>query len=206
MGSKEQMKAYEMVLREHTSSLDIPVTEIVIFKLLDDLKEETMTLIEKDFVTPAGKGDGVRRIAWGCSLDDLRTFVLMFDWRCIQDHWAFWQTPEFEPVMSCINKCFEPGRPLVRHYKFEPSGMVRMEYVQLLVWDEGKEKDGEELMGLVEREGESWKNSKAGFAVDMGEMTWCAVTLGYESEKAARADKVGKKGETHLLKLQYLDI
>jgi len=205
MASKEQMKAYEMILREHKSSLDIPVTEIVVFKLLDDLNEETRTLIEKDFVTPASKGEGVLRIAWGSSLDDRRTFVLMFDWRCIQDHWAFWQTPEFDSVMSCINQCFEPGRPLVRHYKFEPPGMVREEYVQLLVWDEGNEKSSGELLGILEREGKSWKSSKAGFAVDMGEMTWCAVTLGYESEEAARADKIGKKGETHLLKLNYTD-
>lgn len=205
MASAEEMKAYTESLRHHTPSLDIPLTEIVVFKLIEHPTEETTALIERDFVGAATGGEGIRRIGWGYSLDDPRTFIIMFDWRKIQDHWDFWQTPAFGPVIACITKCFEPGRPLVRHYKFDPPGMLKEEFVQVLVWDEGAERSADEIARKVESKSNSWVSRKAGFAMDLGEMTWCSVLLGYRTEAAARADEIGQKGETHLAKLKYND-
>jgi hypothetical protein len=39
----------------------------------------------------------------------------------------------------------------------------------------------------------------------MGEMTWCSVLLGYDSEEAAKSDEITPQCETHLLKLTYID-
>ncbi|KAK2808994.1 hypothetical protein FQN50_004268 [Emmonsiellopsis sp. PD_5] len=203
------MKGYEQMLLQHTppSSLDTPVTEIVIFKLAQDPTPQTRAAIEQDFIANSSKGEGVNRTAWGYSLDDPRTVVIMFDWRKIQDHWTFWQTPAFEPVIKCIETVFEPGRPLVRHYKFDPVGMVGEEYVQVMVWDEGQgqeERGKEEMEGKVKSKGQNWSSRKGGFAVDINEMTWYCTLLGYSSEAAAREDGIEAKGASHLVKLTYV--
>jgi hypothetical protein len=63
--------------------------------------------------------------------------VWMLDWDRIQDHWDFWQTPGFGPVMNTISKLFVPGRPFVRYYDFGEPGMVENKWIRLFVWDEG---------------------------------------------------------------------
>ncbi|KAK2793978.1 hypothetical protein FQN52_000310 [Onygenales sp. PD_12] len=204
-----KMKGYEQMLLQHTppSSLNIPVTEIVIFKLAHDRTPQTTAAIEQDFLANSAKGEGVNRTAWGYSLDDPRTVVIMFDWRKIQDHWAFWQTPAFEPVIKCIETVFEPGRPLVRHYKLDPVGMAGDEYVQVMVWDEdqGQEERGkEEMEGKVKSKGQNWSSRNGGFAVDMNETTWYCALLGYPSEAAAREDGIEAKGASHLVKFTHI--
>ena len=196
------MKAYETALLEHKSALDIPVTEVVIFKLLNDRTDETTVSIERDFVANSIKAEGVKRISWGYSVDDPRTVILMFDWRKIQDHWAFWQTDYFPPVLGCIERLFEPGRPLVRHYEFDPVGMLDQEYVRVLVWDEqgGSLNSSADVMEGV---GGNSSIRKGGFAVDLDEMTWFCALLGYESEETASKDPVTFKGETHVVKLKF---
>lgn len=88
------------------------------------------------------------------------TFLIMFDWRRIQDHWDFWQTPNFSPVISCISRCFEPGRPLVRHFRFEPAGMPSDDVVKVMVWDQGRDEGtGQEILEKVVNKNEganSW--------------------------------------------------
>ncbi|PGH14606.1 hypothetical protein AJ79_02941 [Helicocarpus griseus UAMH5409] len=197
-----EMKAYEQMLLQHKPALNIPVTEVVIFKLLENPTAET-TEVKQDFVANAGGGEGMRRTAWGYSLDDPRTVVMMFEWRKIQDHWAFWQTPAFEPVIKCIRTIFEPERPLVRHYKFDPPGMLEAEYIKVMVWDEGAEKSREEMEAKVKSDSQSCIGQRGGFAVDMNEMTWYCTLLGYPSEQAARSDGIEAQGEAHLVKFEY---
>jgi hypothetical protein len=55
------------------------------------------------------------------------------------------------------------------------------------------------------KESEHAKEIKTGFAVDMGETTWCAVALGYDSIEAAREDHIEPRGEMHLCKLKYIE-
>jgi hypothetical protein len=133
MATAEDMKHVENMLRGHVSEMGYPVTEIALFKLAKDSDSDTAAKIERDFVKFAAMGEGVRRVGWGYSLTAPDTFVIMFSWRKIEDHWAFWQTEAFTPVINCISMCFKPGRPLVRHYKFEPSGMLSEEYVRLFI-------------------------------------------------------------------------
>ncbi|KPI43134.1 uncharacterized protein AB675_1788 [Cyphellophora attinorum] len=202
MATAEQMKQYEEVLKTHTPALNKPVTEIVIFRTKEEITEETRTALERDFVGPSSRGKGVRATAWGYALDDPRTFVIAFDWEKIQYHWDFWQTPEFATVMGAIDKWFVPGRPLVRHYDFNPPGLLKSKFVSISIWDEGEEKDVKEIKSKVNSEQQGWEARQAGFAADMGEMTWCAVVLGYGSEEAARADGIQPKGVTHLVQLK----
>ncbi|KAK5953722.1 hypothetical protein OHC33_004991 [Knufia fluminis] len=207
------MQAVTAQLLAHTpkSSLDIPLTEIVVFKLLPQHTPPSpsdLSTIQNDFAAKSAAGEGVRRVAWGCSLDDPSTVIIMFDWRRIQDHWAFWSTPAFEPVMRVISTLFEPGRPLVRHYRFGDGGMLRQEWQRVVVFDYGEEGKGEdEMKGLLgvkgEGEGQAWKGWRGGFAADVGEGSWYCGCLGYESEEAMTKDDEGlvRKGETHLVKL-----
>lgn len=204
MSLAEQMKQYEQVLLQTAPVQGVPVTEIVLFKLIAEPTQEAFDSIKKDFVDNAITGQGIRRISWGPSLDDSKTFALMFDWDKIEDHWTYWQTPQFEPVMACINKWFEPGRPLVRHYQFEPPGMVTKEYTRVYVWDNGTNDGTDRILASVADENDKSVGHKAGFAVDPGEVTWCCVLKGYESEAKARESNVAAKHETHLLKLQFL--
>lgn len=205
MATAEQMKQFEMMLRGHPSAMGYPVTEIAVFKLVKERTEELTSVIERDFVKPSAAGEGVRRVGWGFSQNAPDTFVIMFDWRKIEDHWAFWQTEAFNPVINCISTCFQRGRPLVRHYKFDPPAMLSEEYVRLFVWDEGSEKSPQEIMDKVAVGAKNYRSSHAGFAVDMGEMTWCSVLLGYPNEEAAESDEITPQFATHLLKLQYID-
>lgn len=118
------MKAYTQVLLQHTSALDVLVIEVVIFKLREPRNENTTNQIQKNFLMNATRGKGVNRIVWGYSMDDPNMVIIMFDWQKIQDHWEFWQTDLFPPVMQCISTLFEAGRPLIRHYKFDPPGTL----------------------------------------------------------------------------------
>lgn len=203
MATAQEMQAYADYLSQHTISLNIPVTEIAILKLIPTANDETKAILKRDFIDATTHGEGIRRFSWGYSLDDPLTLILMYDWRMIQDHWAFWQTPAFERVSYAISTCLQPGRPLVRHYKFEPPEMLPHQFVQLLAWNEGEEKSAEETIGKVESKGKNWLDSRVGYAVDMNEMTWCSVLLGYNSEADARADQMKPRGETHLIKLEH---
>lgn len=202
MATAAQMKQYEEVLRTHTSALDKPVTEIAVFELKERLTDETKIALERDFAGLSARGKGVNSTAWGYSLDDSRTFIIIFDWEKIQYHWDFWQGPDFPTVMATIDKYFVPGRPLVRHYEFKPPGILKSEFVSISIWDEGEQKDVKEIEGRVECKTQTWEARQAAFAVDMAEMTWCAVILGYNSEEAARADGIKPQGVTHLLQLK----
>lgn len=55
-------------------------------------------------------------------------FVWLLDWEKIQDHWDFWKTQSFPPVMVGISKLFEAGRPLVRHYDGDVSHVFELSY------------------------------------------------------------------------------
>ncbi|EAU29278.1 predicted protein [Aspergillus terreus NIH2624] len=204
MATVDQLKAYEQVLLQHTSALDVPVTEVVIFKLRGDRSEATLNQIKTDFLMNAARGKGVNRTAWGCSLDDPSTVIVMFDWQRIQDHWAFWGTDLFPPVMQCISTVFEEGRPLVRHYKFDPPGMLDTRYVRVLVWDEGVERRPEEMVSAVSNQNQTWIQRKGAFAVDMNEMTWYCELQGFSSEADARASRTVPRGETHLIELELV--
>jgi hypothetical protein len=97
MSTKEQkqMKGCEATLSQPKPLLDIPLTEIVIFTLLEDLTPDTEALIASRLATPSCEGKGVHRVAYVHSLDNPCTFVLMIDWCRIQDHFDFWQTDDF---------------------------------------------------------------------------------------------------------------
>lgn len=204
MATADEMRAYEQVLLQHTSALDVPVTEVVIFKLREDRSEATLKRIKTEFLMNAARGKGVNRTAWGCSMDDPSTVVVMFDWQKIQDHWAFWQTDLFPPVIQCISSVFEEGRPLVRHYKFDPPGMLDTRYVRVLVWDEGVERQPEEMVSAVTNRNQSWIQRKGAFAVDMNEMTWYCELQGFSTETDARASGTEPKKETHLIELEVV--
>lgn len=204
MSLAEQMKQYEQILLQTAPIQGVPVTEIVLFKFISEPTQQTFDSIKKDFVDNAINGKGIKRISWGPSLDDSKTFALMFDWEKIEDHWSFWQTPEFEPVMGCINQWFEPGRPLVRHYQFDPPGMLGQEYQRVWVWDNESSEGSDKILAAVSNANDQSSDHKAGFAVDPGEVTWCCVVKGYESEAKAREEDITKKLETHLLKLRFL--
>lgn len=204
MSLAQQMKQYEQQLLQTAPVQGVPVTEIVLFKLIAEPTQETFDSIKQDFVDNAITGTGIKRISWGPSLDDSKAFALMFDWEKIEDHWAFWQKPEFEPVMACINKWFEPGRPLVRHYQFDPPGMLDQEFTRVWVWDNGSNEGDDKILAAVVNEHDKAVAKKAAFAVDPGELSWCCVLAGYESEDKAREGSVTKRFETHLLKLRFL--
>ncbi|KAH8901733.1 hypothetical protein GQ53DRAFT_631399 [Thozetella sp. PMI_491] len=207
MATAAQMASLTEVLRKHSSALDKPVTEIAIFKLKEMHTDATTAEFEKNIIANTFKGTGIKRMAWGYSLSDPKTLVWMLDWVKIQDHWDFWQTPEFGPVISTITNLFIEGRPLVRHYDFRPPGMLDQEFLHIRVWDEGESnKTDEEIratLAATDNDFGGYKAEKGAYAVDMGEMNWYCTLTGYEDEDMARAAKLTPRGETHLLQLKY---
>lgn len=77
MGDNEGPPTLDMVavtrhLEQHTpkSSLEIPLTETIVFTLLPRLAPppaETLRLIDKDFIQPSSGGVGLRLAAWSFS-------------------------------------------------------------------------------------------------------------------------------------------
>jgi len=177
----------------------------VLFKLLADPTQETLESIKRDFVDNSATAAGCPRLSWALSLDDPCTIIFTFDWDRIQYHWDFWQLPEFEPVMACINKWFEPGMPLVRHYLFDPPGMLDSQYVRVFVWEHSSEVDRDVLVQQVSNKENKSRHVRAGFAIDPGQPKWCCVLLGYDSEDEARATTFTAKMETHLVKPEFVD-
>lgn len=204
MSIAQAMKRHEDNLRQQVTCLDTPITEVVIFKLKAEATSEALAVIRKDFVLNAAAHKEPIRIGWSRSLDDARTVVMLFDWQKIQDHWAFWQQPEFEPVMASINQWFEPGTPNVHHYLFETPGMVETSLVRVFVWDNQKKVPSEDLVALVSQTEGKLLSTRAGFAVDPNAETKCCVLLGFDDEKAARSQDFVPKQETHLLQPEYL--
>lgn len=209
------MEPYIKALEEHTpqSSRDTPLSELVIFKCRPEHtppSEAALTRIENDFAKNSAKGDGIRYFSWGVSLNDSSTVVAGMDWRKIQDHWQFWRTPAFVPVITALQTFFVNERPLVRHYKFGEQGMLRHEWQRWVVFDNGEADKSEEEMKEqlgIKSEGQAWKEFRGGFAGDMGETTWYCGTLGYDSEEALKKDDdvLVKKGVVHLVKIHQVE-
>lgn len=199
------MDAVKEMLLQHTpaSSLDKPLTEIVIFKLLPahtPPSAATLARVEKDFAVHSAGGVGVRRVAWGMSLTDPATVALMLDWRRIQDHWDFWATKAFVPVIKAIQELFEPGRPLVRHFDYGGQGMLRARWQRLDVWQAAETKVEPPKDG-------KWKSQRRGPAADLGETDWYNICLGYASESELRDDdrQHAKNGEIHLMDFRFIE-
>lgn len=202
MATAEQMAAYAAGLRKYLPAQDKPVTEIAIFKLLAPQSSATLTYFEQEVVANTHGGAGIKRQAYGFSRTDPKTFVWMLDWDKIQDHWDFWQTPGFPPVMACIEKLFDAGRPLVRHYEFKPEEMLSQRVQRVIVWNnEGGQLDVHAAQG----NGRAVAKKDA-FAVDVQETTWRCILLGYESEHdAAKEEVVETDGvESHLVELKFV--
>ncbi|PLB41236.1 uncharacterized protein BDW47DRAFT_122799 [Aspergillus candidus] len=214
MATAEQMAAYTAHLRTHTSAQNKPVTEICIFKLRAPYTQDhtaALSTFESQIAANTAPGNGkpnapgIRRIAYGFSVDDPGTFVWMLDWDKIQDHWEFWQKEAFPPVIGAITELFVEGRPLVRHYDFGEEGMLDggFRVARVVVWDDGKgraRESGNKSLARV-------RQVREAYAVDMDEMTWWCSLLGYESEEDCRADggdvMAGEGAENHIVRLQY---
>ncbi|KAH7377428.1 hypothetical protein BKA64DRAFT_609496, partial [Cadophora sp. MPI-SDFR-AT-0126] len=202
-GTPEQMAQYAKVLLEHTKNQGVPVTEVVVFKLKEPFTTEIGQQFETQVFNNAKKGKGITRSAWGNSLDDPSTLVWLMDWEKIEDHWEFWQTKEFLPVMTGINALFVEGRPLVRHYKFEPRGLLTSEFVRVVVWDE-KDKTAPDEVLKDKDFGSGHSELKGAFAIDMQEETWFCTLLGYKSlEEAKQSVKIAAT-ENHLVQLKHV--
>ncbi|GKT45201.1 uncharacterized protein ColSpa_05382 [Colletotrichum spaethianum] len=218
MGSVEQMAGYRDYLLAETppASLGKPVTEICLFKLLPTYARDH-TAAEAEFCsqivanTTPGKpyAKGIRALTWGFSEADPATFFWTLDWDKIENHWDFWLTPSFSPVIAAINKLFEPGRPLVRHFDFDgaktPSRTLSV--ARFMIWDDGTE-------GVTEGRARALGNSKGmarevleGYAVDVNEQTWWCSLLLYESLEEAADDHVksGDGAESHIVRLRRQD-
>lgn len=212
MATAEEMAAYTARLQAHTSAQNKPVTEIAVFKLLPQYAADHASALaefESQIIanTEPGKKHsvGIRKMAWGFSLDDPDTLVWMIDWAKIQDHWAFWQTAAFPPVMGCITKLFTQGRPLVRHYDFGEQGMLdaKYEFARVMVRDDATETDSG---GTAMPDAKEAAQTRGAYAVDVDEMTWWCSLLGYGNEQEARAADIdnSKWVESHIVKLKYL--
>jgi quinol monooxygenase YgiN len=201
----QAMKEHEDNLRRQVTALNVPVTEVVIFKLLCDATEDALNSIRKDFVLNSATGDGLLRLSWGQSHDDPKAILMFLDWRRIQDHWRFWQQPEFETVFACITKWFEPGPPVVHHYVFDPPGMIDAEFVRVLIWDGGVASLPTDVIERVCEKDNDVEIVRAGFAVDPGAATRCCVLLGYHSEETARAHQFTRKEHTHLVIPEFIN-
>ncbi|OJJ01769.1 hypothetical protein ASPVEDRAFT_651057 [Aspergillus versicolor CBS 583.65] len=214
MATAEQMAAYAAYLRSHTVAHNKPVTEICIFQLQPQFWHDHSTALakfESQIVANTAPGgnkpnaQGIRKIAYGFSVDDAGAFVWMLDWEKIQDHWDFWQTAAFPPVMNAITELFVAGRPLVRHYDFGEAGMLDREFevARVLVWDDGEVKPLGNVTSCVNA-----RQTREGYAVDVNETTWWCSLLGYESEADCRADELnvrcGPAAEKHIVRLQYI--
>jgi hypothetical protein len=205
MSLAQAMKAHEDNLRRQVTALNVPVTEVVIFRLLCDATEDALNSIRKDFVLNSATGDGLLRLGWGTSHDDPKAIIMLLGWRRIQDHWDFWQQPEFETVFACITKWFEPGPPIVHHYVFDPPGMIDTELVRVLVWDNGVASLPTDAIERVCEKDEDVGHVRAGFAVDPGAATQCCVLLGYHSEETARNHQFARKEHTHLVSPEFIN-
>lgn len=133
MSLAQAMKAHESNLRRQITVLDVPVTEVVIFKLISNATKGALDSIRKDFILNSATANGLSRLSWGQSLDDPKAIIMFYDCRRIQDHWDSWQQSEFEAIFACIAKWFEPGPPIVHHYVFDSPGMVDTELVRVLI-------------------------------------------------------------------------
>jgi hypothetical protein len=202
-GTQEQMAQYTEVLLEHTKHQGVPVTEVVVFKLKEPFTAEIGQQFETKIFNNANKGKGITRAAWGNSLNDPSTLVWMMDWEKIEDHWGFWQTEHFLPVMAGINDLFVEGRPLVRHYKFGPQGLSTSEFVRVVIWDEKEKTTADEVFNGKDF-GSGYSERKGGFAVDMREETWFCTLLGYKSlEEAEESIKLAAT-ENHFVQLKHV--
>lgn len=211
------MAAYTQRLLAYTPAQNKPVTEIAVFKLNPEFAadhEAAAAEFESQIIerTAPGKpfAKGIRRVSWGSSKNNPETFVWMLDWEKIQDHWEFWQTPGFPPVINTINKLFIPGRPLVRHYDFGGRGLIEASWVRLFVWDEKKDDTAAEAArAKVLKNGalEATPLRRQGYAVDVDETTWYCLLHGYTDERRAAEEEVQEDfvGEDYVLELKYLN-
>ncbi|KAI4594949.1 hypothetical protein KJ359_007472 [Pestalotiopsis sp. 9143b] len=122
MATSEEMAAYTQRLLAYTPAQNKPVTEIAVFKLNPKFAADhdaAAAEFESQVIEQAAPGKpfakGIRRVSW--------------------DHWEFWQTPGFPPIINTISKLFIPGRPLVRHYDFGGQGMIETTWVRLFIWE-----------------------------------------------------------------------
>lgn len=133
----------------------------------------------------------------------------MLDWEKIQDHWEFWQTPGFPPIINTISKLFIPGRPLVRHYDFGGQGMIETTWVRLFIWEKKMDDATAEVALSKVRKNDAPETTPArrqGYAVDVDETTWCCLLIGYKDERRAAEEGIQEdfSGEDHVLDLKYL--
>lgn len=217
MANAQEMAAYTLRLQGHTSAQSKPVTEICIFKLRDHFVSDhasAATQFETQIIDNTRPGGvhslGIRKCAWGFSVDDPSTLVWMLDWDMIQSHWAFWQSPGFPPVMEAISNLFVPGRPLVRHFDFGEEGMLgsECEFARVLVWDDGPKGKSEFRARTVIGASSKCKDAREAYAVDLDEMTWWCSLFGYSGVADARADSVNEVPEagSHVVKLKYQEV
>lgn len=220
MATSDQMAGYAAHLNANTpaSSKGKPVTEIAIFNLQSpyDLDHEAAASeFESQIVEHCQPGapyaKGIRKIAWGFSVDDPKAFVWLLDWHRIEDHWDFWLTPGFPPVIETITKLFTPGRPLVRHFDFGRAGMLdkKVSVARIAVWDDGTQgKASGRAVSLLQTNSGAI-DGRGGYAVDLDEGTWWSTLLGFDTESDATRAEV-KSGQdavdnTFLLKYALLD-
>ena len=195
------MAQYTKVLLEHTKHQGVPVTEVIVFKLKEPFTKKIGQQFQTQIFDNGNKGKGITRAAWGNSLSDPGTLIWMIDWAKIEDHWEFWQTEHFLPVISGINELFVEGRPLVRHYKFEPPGLLSSKFVRVMIWDEKGKTVAEEV--LYEKDFDSgYTELKGAFAIDMQEETWFCTLLGYKGLEEAKESIKFNATENHLVRLQ----
>lgn len=216
MAAADQMAGYAAHLNANTpsSSKGRPVTEIAIFTLQAPYDEDH-TAARDEFVSQivtncrpgAPYAKGIRKIAWGFDPTDPKAFIWMLDWTRIEDHWDFWLTPGFPPVMAAISKLFTPGRPLVRHYDFGEQGMLgkSAKFAKLAVWDDGQEGKAQEQASKISTTDNGDLDRREAYAVDLDEDTWWATMVAYQSEGDAKEAEVkGKEGAVvHNIKLEY---
>ncbi|KAK6219345.1 hypothetical protein LQW54_002333 [Pestalotiopsis sp. IQ-011] len=204
------MAAYTQRLLAYTPAQNKPVTEIAIFKLNTEFAADhdaAAMEFESQIIEQAAPGKpfakGIRR-----ERPD-STCVWMLDWEKIQDHWEFWQTPGFPPIINAINKLFIPGRPLVRHYDFGGQGMIETTWVRLFIWDEKMDDAAAEvaLSKVLKNDAiETAPARRQGYAVYVVETTWCCPLIGYKDERRAVEEEIQQdfSGEDHVLDLKYL--
>ncbi|KAF4626772.1 hypothetical protein G7Y89_g11384 [Cudoniella acicularis] len=203
-GAQDEMAKYTEILRAHTSQQGIPVTELIVFKLKEPATDATTSVFESKIFANANKAKGLLKAAWGNSLSDPRTLIWMMNWDKIESHWEFWQTDDFLPVMEGISDLFVEGRPLVRHYRFDPTGFLESEWMRVIVFDQGTKCDAEKLLN-EKTSAVGCKARKGGFAIDMGEDTWFCAMVTYDNKEQAEWYTVGSlEGvENHLVKLSF---
>lgn len=216
MATSDQMAGYAAHLNANTpgSSKGKPVTEIAIFNLQPpyDLDHEAAASeFESQIVENCRPGapyaKGIRKIAWGFSVDDPKAFVWLLDWHRIEDHWDFWLTPGFPPVIEAITKLFTPGRPLVRHFDFGHAGMLdrKVSVAKVVVRDDGAEGKASGRAKSLESANVGAVDCRGGYAVDLDESTWWSSLLGFDTERDATSAEVksGPDAVDHVFLLKY---